>query len=198
MTQNYINTQTGKLFTELLLKTMGIDASNAAQLEANHLEPVTYAYPAYDKALYTIEPKPELTKVAHGYVQEFNVVDRSVESAKEALKERVTSKRWEIETGGIEIDGFEIQTDIADQNRIDSTINGMEAAGMAETPFKGANGWSNITLDGLKQVRVAIVQHVEACFAREYALHQAIDACSTIKELAAVDIEAGWPNKVVG
>lgn len=199
MNKTFYNPETKQMFTAAVLATMGIDAANAAHIAANNLFPVSYAYPTYDTALYDIKPVATLKTVNGGYVQEFTVVERGdLDSVKNAMKERVTAKRWEVETGGIDIDGLEIQSGIDDQNRIATAIQGMEAAGMSETDFKAANGWASITLEQLKGVRVAMAMHVEACFKRERALHEAIDACTSVAEIAALDLTAGWPEKAVG
>ncbi len=41
---------------------------------------------------------------------------------------------------------------------------------------------------------VAVGQHVAACHAVAQAKRAALDAATTIEEIAAVDIEGGWPN----
>ncbi len=114
---------------------------------------------------------------------------------KEQRKEMVTAHRWLIETGGLTLqDGTRVLTGIEDQNRIATSIQGMRDAGKVSVDFKAASGWVTLTLDQLVAVSTAIVAHVEACFSNERALHEAIDACTDVSELEAIDINAGWPG----
>jgi hypothetical protein len=70
----------------------------------------------------------------------------------------------------------------------------MRDAGLTSVDFKAASGWVELTLDQLVAIAGAIAEHVQACFSRERALHEAVDAAQSVAELAALDIESGWPN----
>jgi hypothetical protein len=51
-----------------------------------------------------------------------------------------------------------------------------------------------LDLDTLEAVGKAIGAHVQACFSRSKQLCEAAMAAADAEELAAVDIEAGWPG----
>lgn len=87
-----------------------------------------------------------------------------------------------------------INTGIDDQNRISSALQGMADAGIAEVDFKAESGWVKLTLEEMKGIAAMIAGHVQACFSKERALHEAIDAASTMEELQAIDVNAGWPG----
>lgn len=124
----------------------------------------------------------------------------------EALKEKITNKRWQIETGGLTLpSGVHVATGIDDQNRITSVIANAELAGVEVVDFKAASGWVSITVAELKAVAAAIALHVQRCFTAERAHHEAIDAIAAQHEadpeglqaaLQAYDTEQGWSSSV--
>lgn len=121
----------------------------------------------------------------------------------EALKEKITNKRWQIETGGLTLpSGVHVATGIDDQNRITSVIANAELAGVEVVDFKAASGWVSVTVAELKAVAAAIALHVQQCFTAERMHHEAIDAIAAQHEadpeglqaaLAAYDVTQGWP-----
>jgi len=121
----------------------------------------------------------------------------------EAVKDAITQKRWEVETGGITLPtGVLVGTGIDDQNRITSVVANAERAGVAEVDFKAASGWARITLQELQDIAVTVALHVQACFSAERVHHEAIDALVAQHEgdaqglqaaLDAYDVNQGWP-----
>ena len=93
------------------------------------------------------------------------------------IKERITHKRWEVETGGITLpSGVRVATGIDDQNRITSVVANAERAGLEQVDFKAADGWAKVTLAELQAIATAVALHVQACFSAERVHHEAIDA----------------------
>lgn len=123
------------------------------------------------------------------------------------LRAAITSKRWQIETGGLTLHtGVHVATGIDDQNRITSVIANAELAGVESVDFKAASGWVSVTVAELKAVAAAIALHVQQCFTAERVHHEAIDALEQLhaedaqalqQALAAYDIEQGWPSTEV-
>lgn len=121
-----------------------------------------------------------------------------------SLKAAITQKRWEVETGGITLQGgVSVSTGIDDQNRITSVIANARLAGLTEVSFKAASGWVTLTLAELEGVAAAIAMHVQQCFSAELAHHEAIDALEQLhagdaqalrQALEAYDLEQGWPS----
>lgn len=122
----------------------------------------------------------------------------------EQVKDAVTYKRWEVETGGVTLPtGVHVATGIDDQNRITSVITNAELAGVEVVDFKAASGWVSITVAELKAVAAAIALHVQQCFTAERVHHEAIDALEQLhaddaqalqQALEAYDLEQGWPT----
>ena len=121
----------------------------------------------------------------------------------ESVKDAITQKRWEVETGGITLPtGVRVATGIDDQNRITSVIANARLAGLDSVSFKAASGWVTLTLAELEGVAAAIAMHVQQCFSAERAHHEAIDALQQLhaddnqalqQALEAYDLEQGWP-----
>lgn len=193
---NYIELSTGKISTPTVMQLQGISLDQNTLQRLGYL-PVLYPYPPYNADTHYLEPagEPTLNATGDAYVQAFTVEELPLDTAKERLKSRVTALRFSHETGGVSLgNGVSILTGIDDQNRIASTIQGMELAGVASTSFKAASGWVTLTLAELKTISTAVVAHVQACFQRERTLHETIDAATSIAELGAIDVTAGWPG----
>lgn len=197
---DYFNTRLGRVQTDAELRLRGV-VIQPDVLTALGLFPVEYPEPLYDSTYYTLEPSgrphPKIDD-PQVYVQDFLVVARELSIAKAAAKKRITARRWEVETGGVTVEGFgRILTGIDDQNRVASALQGTASAGIAEVDFKGADGWIKLSREMLTNVAGIIAKHVQACFSRERTLHEAVDAAVDMAALAAIDINAGWPGKEV-
>ena len=189
----YYDTKLAQSFTETGLRQRGLQLTRDA-LSAAGIYPLECTPPEHDQALYVATPTAIVPAGAGLFRQEFEVTPRPIEEARAALKARAGAKRWAVETGGVEIQGFgRIPTGLEDQNRVATSIQGMERAGLIEVDYKLPSGWARLTLDELVDVGKAITTHVEACFARERQLHTEIDAAGSIEELGLIGIDSGWP-----
>jgi len=113
---------------------------------------------------------------------------------KEEKAERLSAKRYAIETGGITINGVTVATDRESQGLIDGAAR-LAAREPDETiKFKAVTGWVTLDAATMDAIAVAIGRHVRKCFAREAELSALIDAAETIEELEAIDINTGWPE----
>lgn len=189
MLVNYINPKTKRIYTPAMFPTCTCEADFLKK----GLKPVRYDYPAYDDTFYTITPKPELVEKNGTYHQEFDIVARDLDQIKQALKEKLAAKRWQVETGGIEVDGNKVNTDLDSQNRVNVLLNGMEITNTDYTMFKFPDGWMELSLEQVRNIAAAITAHVEACFAKEKVLSDLIDATETVTDLIALDLNSDWP-----
>lgn len=112
---------------------------------------------------------------------------------KETLLARLAERRWDVETGGVDIGGMNVETD--DRSKL-LVVN---AAARAREDSTYTVRWkvgpgTFITLDAaaLISVEAAVFAHVQRCFAREAELSDQIDAAEELTELAAA-VEAFWP-----
>lgn len=115
-----------------------------------------------------------------------------------ALLQRVTAKRWEIETGGITLPrGIRVLTGRADQDRITSVIVNAGVAGIEAVDFKAASGWVHLTLEEVQGIARAVALHVQACFSAERTHHEAVVALATEAEIDTYDLTVGWPSNTI-
>ncbi|HEX7865997.1 MAG TPA: DUF4376 domain-containing protein [Variovorax sp.] len=118
----------------------------------------------------------------------------ALEERRAQLKDKVTARRWLVETGGITLaGGVKVKTGIEDRTRIAQVIQGMEANGYADVPFKAESGWLTLTLAQMNALLKAIASHVRACFESERAHHEAIDALDA-SAIGSYEILANWPS----
>lgn len=119
---------------------------------------------------------------------------RSMEDRRRNLRDRVTERRWTVETGGVTLAGGQrVLTGKPDQDRITAVIVNADIAGIDAVDFKADSGWARLSIDELRGVARAIGLHVQACFSAERTHHAAIDQLRTEAETEAYDISAGWP-----
>lgn len=116
------------------------------------------------------------------------------EERRARLKDAVAAHRWLVETGGVTLaDGVKVKTGIEDQIRVTQIIQGMEANGYMEVPFKAESGWLTLSLAQMNALLKAIASHVRACFEAERAHHEAIDTLDA-SAIESYDFLVSWPN----
>ncbi|MGB3900443.1 MAG: DUF4376 domain-containing protein [Mesorhizobium sp.] len=99
-------------------------------------------------------------------------------------------KRWQVETGGITINGATIDTSRDSQSMIIGAY-AYSQANLAQTiMFKAASGWVTLDAATMAAIATAVGAHVQACFACEAAVQAAITA-GTITTTAEIDA-ADW------
>lgn len=193
----YYEPASGMTLVPLAIERRGLPVDNAVLALAG-IYPLDHAIPAYDATYYRTEPsgsphpKPDSPNV---YVQDFNVVPRDIASVKDDMKNEASQKRYTVETSGIEFQGSRINTERSSQ----ALINGAVVRGLIDQSaiieWKTEDGGKlELTAEMAKAVGIAVSTHVETCFSRELALIAEIDACTTIEQLQAVDIDSGWPT----
>lgn len=102
------------------------------------------------------------------------------------------AKRYAVETGGIVLNGMSIMTDRASQSLITGAYNYVDANPDVTVQFKTSAGFVALTATEVKAVANAVASHVQASFAAEGAIDQAIIA-GTINTTAEIDAFA-WPS----
>lgn len=150
--------------------------------------------PAYDPLTHSIATAGVAQDVDGRWCMQYSLSPLPVEQIRAALIAAVSTKRWEIETGGLTLPGgATVGTTIDDQNRITSVIANAQLAGVASVDFKAQSGWITLSLEHMRGIAAAIALHVQACFSAERAHHEAINAASDA-ELYDYDINTGWPE----
>lgn len=120
---------------------------------------------------------------------------RTLAIVKVELTAAATSRRWAVETGGIELQGgIRVGTEKADQDRVTSVIVNATTAGVESVDFKAKSGWVTLTVAQVQGIASAIARHVQACFTAERAHHEAIAALPSFEAALEYDVQAGWPG----
>lgn len=109
------------------------------------------------------------------------------------LKQRVTAKRWEVETSGLTLpNGIKVATKPEDQARLMSIIVGSSVTPIDKLNFKSTSGWVEVDVPTIKQIYATGVQFVQFCFNTEHAHHLVIDQLTDIDEIIDYDINTKW------
>jgi Domain of unknown function (DUF4376) len=113
-----------------------------------------------------------------------------VKTAKDELGTYLDNKRWQVETGGIVVNGLAVPTN----DRTKTLIEGAAATlGDADTiDYEHPNEWVSLTGLQLRQMRDAISAHVQATFTLKRQLSADIES-GAITTTAQVDA-ANWPG----
>lgn len=127
----------------------------------------------------------------------FDVTPYDLQELKQLRKQQATQRRWEVETGGIQLpNGLRVKTAIEDQNRVTSVLANAKLLGLETISFKAENGWAQISVEQLKYVVKMMGAHIQACFSAERQHHTAIDALDDVQALQQYDITQHFPPSV--
>lgn len=111
------------------------------------------------------------------------------------IEARIVERRWEIETGGIVVDGATVATD--DRSKL--LLAEAERAGMSNPEYnaewKTATGvWISFSSSQLVALKTAVFAHVTAAFAREKVLSESLATTADADlEAFAATVETFWP-----
>lgn len=95
-------------------------------------------------------------------------------------------KRWEKETGGIEVNGQIIDTSRESQAMITGAYAYSQANPSETIQFKAASGWVTLDAPTMAAIATAVGVHVQACFALEAGVASQI-ANGTITTVGEID-----------
>ena len=131
-------------------------------------------------------------------VQVWEVTDKVVTEAdltraRDIVKERITAKRWEVESGGLVFpNGMRVKTAKEDQDRILSVIINAERNGIEEIDFKAESGWATISLIALKQLAKELTRFVQFCFKQEKYHTEIVDSLTDITAIENYEVDSNW------
>jgi hypothetical protein len=117
----------------------------------------------------------------------------SLAEGKAAQIEALAAKRYSVEIGGTTIGGVPIATDRDTQSKLVAIRILAKEDNAYTVRWKTSAGF--VTLDAATIIAVAdgVRAFVQAAFDREATLIDAIEAATTLAELDAIDLTAGWP-----
>lgn len=136
---------------------------------------------------------------AHLTDDEFAVLDErhsDAAAAREHMKAEAASIRYAHEVGGTTFSGFPVLTDRDAQSKIAAAA---QAAALGMLPngvrWKAADSsWRALTASDVQSLYAAVADHVQACYAREAAVGDDLDAMTDPEAILAYDLTAGWPE----
>lgn len=119
--------------------------------------------------------------------------EQKAEQTRRAHVSSIAARRWQAETGGIDVAGMHIETDDRSKALITgSAIKAMRSAAYTLN-WKTPEGFIQIPAEQVLAMADAVSDHVQACFNREAELLAALEAGTFIVEM----LEEGWPNEPV-
>jgi len=126
-------------------------------------------------------------------VRKVEPTDTDLQIAKEVKKNVITATRYEVEMGGVRIDGMVIATDGASQAKLNAALGVLERGFIKTVDWKCVNGWKKLDLEGVRRVAKIVAEHVQTCFGLERYHHEAIAALNTVEAVSAYETQVGWP-----
>jgi hypothetical protein len=118
-----------------------------------------------------------------------------IEVFKEHTKNKVATKRWQQEIGGITINNVGYATDRESQTKYTAVHVAISQAdpNTWSINWKTNEGFVNLNAQEMMAVIYLVLGHVESCFNKESEFVTTIDSCTTVNEVMTIDIENGWP-----
>lgn len=113
----------------------------------------------------------------------------TLESAKRAKIARIAEWRYGMETAGLYVGDFMINTERDSQAIIGNTLLSMREGLIESVNWKMKNGeFVTLGLAEMAAIAGAVAKHVQACFSTEAMLIAQVEAAQTIAEVAAVHL----------
>lgn len=115
----------------------------------------------------------------------------SLEDARAAALSSLSSAFAAAEAAGkvMSSAGFVIDATERSNRDIEGLITSMEATSTQETTFCAAdNGFHTVTLEQLRTMRLEVIAHGQALYARKWELRTAIESAQSVEAVQAVDI----------
>jgi len=138
---------------------------------------------------------PENNATLAEYRDRYEIIERSappdplVIRKSEKLEELRTTWLDAEATGTVTVDGITIDATSRSNRDIDGLIVSMEAQGIENTVFCAAdNSFHEVTLQQLKDFRLAVIGFGQRLYARKWELRTAIEAAETLEELDGIII----------
>lgn len=110
------------------------------------------------------------------------------------LKSELASIRWNHATGGINVAGFEIDTNTDSQLLISGAVSLAMVKPETVFKFKTKTGFVDLTSQIMIYIGASVGTHIQLCYAHEAVLAAMLDPIADDREaLLAFDLEQGWP-----
>jgi len=104
----------------------------------------------------------------------------------------LAAKRYEVETGGVTVNGMTVMTDSISQAKLTGAWLRVQRKPGTTIHWKGKNGWVTVNKAEIEALVDAVSDHAQTCFDVEFAHDAAISALMTIEAVDSYDITVGW------
>jgi len=143
-----------------------------------------------------VTARPRLDRWTGAAVEALPVAAPTLAKLKEQALDRLASRRWQAENGGVIVAGIRVATDDRSKLLIADAGRRAEADSSFTTKWKSRDGWVTLNATALIGLRNAVFAHVAACFAREAELADAVAAADTAAGLVALGptLARFWPE----
>ena len=108
---------------------------------------------------------------------------------KESRKAESAQKRYEKETAGVTVNGRLFLTAREDVRILESAMDKIRRGLVSEVSWKCGDGvFIQLRADNIDNIETAMLVHIQTAFVKEAEYIIAIEACTTIEELAAIEL----------
>ena len=150
----------------------------------------------------TVGAKPDeryywVTEERNGPDITYTGIAKDLDQVKKLILTDLAAKRYQVEVGGMELNGSVIATDRETQSKISGAVSAVAAGLPAPLTWKGPQGFITLDAPTLTAIALAIASHVQACFVNEAVHTEEINNKSTVADLLAYDYSTGWPANPV-
>lgn len=161
--------------------------------------------PTYDPMTQSVREIAPALNALGKYEQKWEIVDLSPEQMAANLDAKkaqmvavVNARRDSAEEGSFTYLGKQFDSDSRSVQRINTAVQAAQVALAASMPFQlewmcADNTTLNLDAQQMLGVPVALATHANAVHLNGRSLKNAIISATTAAELAAIDIESGWP-----
>lgn len=119
----------------------------------------------------------------------------SLAAAKVRKLAELAERRWRAEIGGITIGALPVATDAAAQAKLTGAVVASLLDNAYSVRWKLADGtFALLDHETLITAAQSVRAHVQGCFDHEAVLADQINAASDTTQLAACDLDSGWPS----
>lgn len=123
-----------------------------------------------------------------------DAIEADIVDIKERRRASASLIRKVKEQGGVAINGKPFPTD----ERTQGKLSGAALSAVIDPNYSvrwkfGDGSFLSLSASDLIEVAQAVRAHIQCCFDREKDLIDAINAAATFSDLAAIDLDGGWP-----
>lgn len=109
------------------------------------------------------------------------------DALKAALKAYAAQKRYQIETGGMTVNGVDIPTDRGTKSKLTGAVLAFQSGALSGViDWKASSGWLSLDQATVTALASAVAAHVQAAFSKEKLISVDIDG-GVITTLAEID-----------